>query len=166
VEASFDAIRDGLERLRTAKRQPNVFGAESHGFKLHPPLSESTVGKFEAKYRIRLPEEYRGFLINLGNGGAGPFYGLFKLGEMDDCHDFQKWEEGDGFVGVLARSFPHSAAWNDLPAEPEETGDEEVYEERLDAFDRRLLEFRQRRRSDSVMPRRMCLSRLVGRNRA
>jgi len=135
VDASFDAILDGLERLRTAKRQPKVFGAESHGFELNPRLSESTVEKFEAKHRIQLPEDYRSFLINLGNGGAGPFYGVFKLGEMDDSFDFQKWKEGDGFVGVLAKPFPHAALWNDLPAEPEETDDEEEYEKALDAFD-------------------------------
>ncbi|MDW8264101.1 MAG: SMI1/KNR4 family protein [Gemmataceae bacterium] len=135
METSFDAIRHGLERLRTAKRQPKVFGAESHRFKLHPPLSESTVRKFEAKHHIRLPEDYRGFLLNLGNGGAGPFYGVFKLGEMDDCYGFKKWKEGDGFVGLLAKPFPHTAAWNEQPPEPEETDDEEEYEKRLDACD-------------------------------
>ena len=135
MDASFDAILDGLERLRTAKRQPNVFGAESHGFELNPSLPESAVEKFEAKHRIRLPEDYRSFLINLGNGGAGPFYGVFKLGEMDDSFDFQKWKEGDGFVGVLSKPFPHAAPWNDLPAEPEETDDEEEYEKALEAFD-------------------------------
>lgn len=135
METSFATIRDGLDQLRTAKRWPNVFGAESHEFKLHPPLSEAEVGEFEAQHRIRLPEDYRGFLINLGNGGAGPYYGLFKLGEMDDCHDVQKWNESNGFVGVLANPFPHVAAWNDLSAEPNESDDELEYEKRLDAFD-------------------------------
>lgn len=54
MDATFDAIRDGLERLRTAKRPPKGFGAESHGFKLNPPLSESAIRKFEAKHRIAL----------------------------------------------------------------------------------------------------------------
>lgn len=137
VDATFDAVRDGLERLRTAKRQPKVFGAEFHGFKLNPPVSEAAVRKFEVKHRIRLPEDYRGFLIHLGNGGAGPFYGVFKMGEMDDGFAFQKWKEGDGFVGVLSEPFPHTAAWNDLGGEPEETDDEEEYEKALEAFDER-----------------------------
>jgi len=135
VDASFDDIRDGLERLRTAKRQPKVFGADSHGFNLNPPLSESAVKKFEAKHRIRLPDDFRGFLIDLGNGGAGPFYGVFKLGEMDDSFEFQKWKEGDGFVGVLSKPFPHTKAWNDVSGEPEETDDEEAYEKALEVFD-------------------------------
>ena len=135
MHASFDAIRDGLERLRTAKRQPKVFGAESHGFKLNPPLPELAVQKFEAKHRIRLPEDYRGFLIHLGNGGAGPFWGVFKLGEMDDSFDAQKWKEGDGFVGVLSKPFPHTSRWNDLPEAPEESDDEVQYEKALEAVD-------------------------------
>ncbi len=166
METSFDTICDGLERLRTAKRQPKVFGAESHGFNLNPPLSDSAVQKFETKHRVRLPEDYRRFLVNVGNGGAGPFYGVFKLGEMDDSFDFQKWKEGDGFVGVLSKPFPHTAPWNDLPEEPEETEDEEQYEKAIEAFDAIYWNPDNVSGAISAMPRRMCLSRLVGRHRA
>ncbi|HEV7278804.1 MAG TPA: hypothetical protein VGN57_01220 [Pirellulaceae bacterium] len=137
MEATSDRILDGLERLRSAKRQPKVFGAESHQFRLNPALSESAVEKFETEHRIRLPEDYRGFLIKAGNGGAGPFYGVFKLGEMDDSFDFQKWKEGDGFIGVLSKPFPHTRAWNDVTGEPEDSDDEEAYEKAIEAFDRR-----------------------------
>ena len=131
----FDTIRDGLERLRNAKRKPKVIGAESHGFELHPRLSEAVVQKFEAKHRIQLPEDYRGFLIQLGNGGAGPFYGIFKLGEMDDSFEYQNWKEDDGFLGVLSQPFPHAEAWNDLTGQPEETDNEDEYEKAINAFD-------------------------------
>src|SRR5262245_23361595 len=137
MDATFDDIRDGLQRLRTAKRSPKVFGAELHGFALHPPLTEAAVRKFESKHRIRLPEDYRGFLIELGNGGAGPFWGVFKLGEMDDCHAFKKWREGDLMVGVLSQPFPHTAAWNDLTGVPGEMDDEQAYEKALRKFDKR-----------------------------
>jgi hypothetical protein len=32
------------------------------------------------KHRVTLPKEYRTFLTSLGNGGAGPFYGILRLG--------------------------------------------------------------------------------------
>jgi hypothetical protein len=137
VDAQFATIRDGLERLRTAKPPPDVFGAESHGFKLNPPLSEAAVRRFEQKHRIQLPSDYRGFLTNLGNGGAGPCYGVFKLGEMDDSFDFTEWKEDGGFVGVLATPFPHTTEWNDLTGKPEEIEDEEAYDKALEAFDER-----------------------------
>jgi len=56
---------------------------------------------------------------------------------MDDCFDFRKWKEGDGFVGKLSKPFPHKKPWNDLTGEPEETDDEEEYEKALEAFDER-----------------------------
>lgn len=55
------------------------FGADSHQYKLAAPASEEVVQKFEAQHGIRLPEEYRDFLTLAGNGGAGPFYGLFGV---------------------------------------------------------------------------------------
>jgi hypothetical protein len=137
VHPTFATIRDGLERLRTTKPPPEVFGSESHGFVLNQPLPAVAVRTFEADHRIRLPDDYRRFLTELGNGGAGPFYGLFKLGEMDDSFDFQKWREGDGFVGILSKPFPHTSTWNDLTGEPTETDGEDEYEAALEAFDQR-----------------------------
>jgi hypothetical protein len=118
MTTDFAAIRDGLKRLRDARRPPKVFGAESHRFRTHPPLTEQAVRQFEAKHRLTLPVEYRGFLLHVGNGGAGPAYGLFKLGEMDDSFGHEAWTEDGGFVGVLSRPFPHTGPWNELSEEP------------------------------------------------
>ena len=129
MSAKLETIHQDLERLRAVRPRPQVFGAESHGFVLNSPLSAAAVETFEAKHRVRLPADYRRFLIEVGNGGAGPYYGIFKLGEMDDSFGFQRWSESDGFVGVLSRPFPHTEAWNDLTGEPEDEGDEEAFEE-------------------------------------
>jgi SMI1 / KNR4 family (SUKH-1) len=133
----FESIKVDLERLRLAQKRPNVFGAESHEFKLNPPLSESAIIKFEKKYDIYLPQDYRRFLIEVGNGGAGPYYGFFKLGEMDDWRkEYRKWKENDGFMGDLSEPFPHTAPWNDLTGEPNyDEENEEEYELQMDAFE-------------------------------
>ena len=68
-----------------------VFGASSHEYRLDSPIDTKEVESFEDKYNISLPEEYKIFLTQIGNGGnehrsqvgnsgAGPYYGIYKLG--------------------------------------------------------------------------------------
>jgi hypothetical protein len=47
--------------------------------RLNAPLPETAVSKFEADHGVRLPDGYREFLLHVGNGGAGPYYGLLPL---------------------------------------------------------------------------------------
>ena len=108
----YTSIRDALERLRTVGDVASVFGAESHRFALNPVLAEPELISFEQRHGMRLPAEYRGFLTNVGNGGAGPYYGLFPLRMMDDNSGYAAWEEGGDFVGILREPFPHTDAWN------------------------------------------------------
>lgn len=120
MEKVFASIRSALASLRESSRQVAVFGSDLHGFQLNPTLTEEAVCAFERTHGILLPAEYRGFLLHVGNGGAGPAYGLFKLGEMDDGHEHKEWWEGNGFVGVLSSPFPHSEPWNDLSGQPDD----------------------------------------------
>ena len=130
-------IRRDLQALRDRPRSAGVFGSESHGFAIEPPLAEEAVRHFEQTHRISLPADYRRFLIEVGNGGAGPAYGLFRLGEMDEGHDQGPWHEGDGFVGILAEPWPHTGPWNDLTGRPDDSEFDEdpESEERYLAWD-------------------------------
>jgi len=128
-------IRSSLAQLRRSRTIDEVFGANGHRFALNPVLPESEVVRFENKHGISLPPDYRGFLTHLGNGGAGPFYGVFKLGEMDDNHGHAPWD--DLFVGPLMEPFPFTEAWNDLTGQPDPDGPEDEYEQQLDLFEKR-----------------------------
>jgi len=97
---------------RLARTRPHLFGSNGHRFVINEPLTETFVAKFEAQHGIVLPADYRWFITTIANGGAGPGYGVFRLGEMDEG----SWQEGDGFVGTLANPFPYTEAWNDLAA--------------------------------------------------
>ena len=68
-----------------------VFGADSHRYRLDVPIDIKEVEIFEKNYNISLPDEYKVFLTQIGNGGneynsvtgnsgTGPDYGIFKLG--------------------------------------------------------------------------------------
>lgn len=122
---------DRIKRL--AKMQPEVFGADGHQWIWNPPLPEAKVAQFEREHGIRLPDEYRSFITTIANGGAGPFYGLFPLGEADEGPAAR-------FIGVLSQPFPHTEAWNDLSERPDDElqeSDEAEYERQLDEFDQR-----------------------------
>jgi hypothetical protein len=121
------------------KSKPQVFGVDAHGFQLNPKLSESEVVAFERLHKVTLPQDYRQFLTCVENGGAGPFYGIFPLGKIDDNFDLRAWQEEDGMVGVLSKPFPLEEGWNDLSALPKEDitdPDKPEYDREMDAFDR------------------------------
>ena len=81
---------------------------DPHKYVLNPPLPDSGVLLFEAEHGILLPTEYREFLFSVGNGGAGPGYGVEMLG----CAYGVDWSETPGLIGDLAISFPHTDRWN------------------------------------------------------
>lgn len=95
-------LGDMLRRLQVADIGFRVFGSEQHRYRLGPTLSEAELAAFESGNGIRLPEDYRQFLSAVGNGGAGPFYGLEPL---------------DTFGRDLSRPFPLIKATDTLTDE-------------------------------------------------
>jgi hypothetical protein len=92
-------IVDGLRFLRDADRKLAVFGAVGHEYKLRPCLSRTKIVAFEVRYSIRLPDDYRRFLMEVGNGGAGPYYGIHGLDELDETRE-DYWND-------LSKPFPY-----------------------------------------------------------
>lgn len=98
-----------LEALLPQYQQKGTlpFGVEKHLFQLRPPASPTEVEALEQEYQVRLPSDYRVFLLEVGNGGAGPGYGLTSLsswGLKAGC-----WEKTPTFSGPVPR-VPHPCA--------------------------------------------------------
>ncbi|MDX9719449.1 MAG: SMI1/KNR4 family protein [Myxococcota bacterium] len=53
--------------------------AEGAATRFAKPLSPHKLEAFENQYQLRLPEDYRDFLLYVGNGGGGPDYGIAPL---------------------------------------------------------------------------------------
>lgn len=70
-----------------------IFGADHHNYKLNPPASPEQVRRFEEKHNLLLPEEYKFFLTQIGNGGAGPYYGLYSLEEVERYTEYLETPE-------------------------------------------------------------------------
>lgn len=137
--AAIQDLVKKLDRLRSIDRNCKLFGAGGHRYRLAPPASERQLTAFEDRYHVKLPEDYREFLAAAGNGGAGPFHGVFPLGLFDGAGtELEPWEEGDGLTGTLADPFLLTEPWNLPPERLErphfETDDEEYeWQEGLDA---------------------------------
>ncbi len=89
-------------------------------YSLNPPLSLEEVARFESEHRVRLPEEYRRFVTEVGNGdtGHGGLYWLQQGQELltdawgydeqscalslpapyrrDETYDRQWWQDHEG----------------------------------------------------------------------
>ena len=114
----WDESRVHRTLLKLREKPVRVFGAGAHGFQLNPTLPETAVSDFERRYGVKLPADYRKFITSIGNGGAGPCYGIFPLGYADDAFDLSPWRQDDGRVGELSEPFPFSEEWNDLSGKP------------------------------------------------
>ena len=79
-------LRKQLKRAGEKDPDFSRFGAYSHKYQLGPRVSEEAISAFEAHFGVSLPEGYRDFLLWIGDGGAGPFYGLYPLKEVDPRH--------------------------------------------------------------------------------
>jgi hypothetical protein len=109
-----DEITSKLERLRSLDSACQYFGADLHRYRLNRVLPEPEVAALERTHAIALPEPYRGFVLDVGNGGAGPHCGMYPLGFEYRLRRLEAWDSAS--IGHLARPFPHSVAWN-LPPE-------------------------------------------------
>ncbi len=104
MEEQPERIRRKLAGLRARDTSFTVFGASKHRYELNLCLSEEEISAIERAHEISLPVGYREFLHEIGNGGAGPDYGLYSLQES-----IAESFENSNF---LAAPFPHTHAWN------------------------------------------------------
>lgn len=84
-------IKRKLILAKNADKDLKVFGVSSHQYTLGKTVSKDDIVSFEKEYDLELPNDYKAFLLHIGNGGisyansaAGPGYGIYPLGENID----------------------------------------------------------------------------------
>jgi len=86
-EKRIRKIKASLAILQEKDKACEIFGSSSHRYETKL-LVEEEVLKFEKSENIRLPEEFRLFLLSVGYG-AGPDYGIYSLKKMqEEYRDF------------------------------------------------------------------------------
>jgi len=102
----LEELRLLLEKARAADADLKRFGADRHKYQWRSPVSLDEVEKFEQEIGIMLPEDYRNFLLHAGDGGAGPYYGLFSLRQV---HGWLAWQVEPERTPKLS---PQTKEWN------------------------------------------------------
>ncbi|MBP1994367.1 SMI1/KNR4 family protein [Paenibacillus eucommiae] len=78
-ETQLERIKDKLKKAKRKDKAFLVFGASSHKYSVNEKLAAEELADWQAKNQITLPEPYAQFLTEIGNGGAGPYYGIYSL---------------------------------------------------------------------------------------
>ena len=107
-------LAEKFQRLAALDRHRQVFGAHHHDYRLGPPCPEDELRSWEVATGLRLPPDYRRFLAEVGNGGAGPYYGWAELSTVgaDNLEELQRpnllpaiawpeWLEWEAAAGAL-----------------------------------------------------------------
>ena len=103
-----------LEQARRMDPQLEMFGVSEHQYKLGSPVDLTFVRSIEEKYHFRFPEDYVQFITEVGDGGAGPGYGLYPFSYY--CTEAESAKEANARKKYLHRLGRELRL---LPIEPE-----------------------------------------------
>ncbi|MFD8568050.1 SMI1/KNR4 family protein [Streptomyces sp. NPDC059639] len=141
TDQRWAGVRRRVEGAGSGTAADEVFGALGHKWVVEDPLTQGELAELEAQMGVRLPEEYRAFLLEVGAGGAGPAYGLFPVRRVQG-----RWRwEGDGAdladLTRLAEPFPDQGPdpglVNDVLAQRPEEEDFDDIDDAIEAWDER-----------------------------
>lgn len=79
INEQITRIKSKLDSARQYETDFRAYGSETHKYILNPPAEYSLIKAFEDKFQVSLPDEYVGYLTQMGNGGAGPHRGVEPL---------------------------------------------------------------------------------------
>ncbi|MFG2776166.1 SMI1/KNR4 family protein [Streptomyces sp. NPDC048350] len=144
TDQEWKGVRQRVEALGASPQSSEVFGALGHEWVLEEPLGHAELAELEEQIQVRLPEEFRSFLVHVGAGGAGPAYGVFPVRRVQG-----RWRwEGDGAeladLSRLAEPFPEQGPDPKLLEKlaAEQPGEEdfeetEEFDDAIEAWDER-----------------------------
>lgn len=78
-QSQIGRIKDKLKKAAQKDSSLSVFGASSHKYIMRQTATAQEIAKWEEAHGAKLPEDYTRFLMEIGNGGAGPYYGIYSL---------------------------------------------------------------------------------------
>lgn len=120
-------IRTKLNLAKAKDPELKVFGADGHEYELNAPANINDVRNFEHSFGITLPADYVEFITTICNGGPGPYYGIYELGDFGYMTGCEKTMANP----CLVDSKLTEARWKKLTA----------FEEKMDSSDDRYYRY-------------------------
>ncbi len=108
LRLSFPQMRRKVEELQRLDKAREVFASDRHQYRLNPPLDVKRIKEIEARLGCQLPEQYRRFITEFADGGAGPDHGIIPLESLLQTRNDPKSLES------LATPFPVPVTEEDL----------------------------------------------------
>ena len=82
------AVEHALRTKKQIDPDCTAFGVQAHRYEMLPTITQAKLEQIESDLGFRLPEEYRDFILTIGNGGAATGYGLYSLEDaLKDTED-------------------------------------------------------------------------------
>jgi len=107
--SDIERVRRKLESVQALEgTQANWSGIS---YAMRPPIEPMKLAQLERQHGIELPDDYRAFLLEIGNGGAGPGYGLYGLEAALEERGPGVWGLSDPFIPPAS-----TADWIDVRA--------------------------------------------------
>jgi hypothetical protein len=104
-------IAEKVELIRALDPGFIAVGSEVHRHRMDPKLTDAERSAFEQSQGCILPTAYAGLLSGVGNGGAGPWRGLWCVEYSGDFWAAVRDGGRDGYEKRLRKPFPHRSAW-------------------------------------------------------
>ena len=95
-------MREAIAAIAAADPRLRRFGAGGHHYALGATLDEARVSAIEAAAQIQLPAAYRRHVLLVGDGGAGPGYGLLPLEHLAQFGIMRGDGDASSWRGVIA----------------------------------------------------------------
>ena len=129
----IELLRDRVAELAALDPSCKLFGAKAHRYRFHPPYPEAELAAFERAHGFTLPDDYRAFITRIGNGGAGPSYGVIPF-RGKDSEDYTDYD-------ALGTPFPYATAYNPLDILADDADEDDEADEDDDAASDRFSDY-------------------------
>jgi hypothetical protein len=98
----WDEVKNKIQQLQAVDQTCQLFGAAYHRYRLNPAVDRDQITDVASRLNVSLPEALKHFYTSLGNGIAGPYYGLFPIERLRGYQPDRPFQGVEHFKSIAA----------------------------------------------------------------